>query len=71
MGCNGGGGGGGGGGQHCWDKARGTRTRLRAQVTRLGVQRQSTAGPRQGLHAQGRVRRQGAEAGHDKGVEGG
>ena len=40
MGCDGGSGSGSGllwGRRHCWVRARGTRTRLKAQVTRLGA----------------------------------
>ena len=40
LGCDGDGGTGSGlqcGQRHYWDRARGTRTRLRAQVTRLGA----------------------------------
>ena len=52
LGCDGGGGTGSGlqwGRRHCWDRARGTRTRLRARVTRLRVRRQGTARAWRGL----------------------
>ena len=64
LGCAGDGGTGSGlkwGRRHCWDRAWGTQTRLKAQVRAGHV----TARPGHGTRAAA-----GAEAGHGKGVEG-